>query len=145
MKKSAPFKPKVYKFELPQLETGNWKLETKTIDTCGFQIFRSRRIVNIGHGEEDRGQFNQEKEIFAVEGAVPVLRRQALEDCRLKSQGNKIIDPDFFWYGDDLDLAWRMRLFGWKQVFAPEDNCLSRPSDNQSAGRRRLAGIYKNP
>lgn len=90
------------------------------IDTCGFEAFRSRRIVNIGHGEEDKGQFNQEKEIFAVEGAVPVLRRQALEDCRLESQGDKIIDPDFFWYGDDLDLAWRMRLFGWKQIFAPE-------------------------
>ena len=94
-------------------------LNPKIIDTCGFQIFRSRRVINIGHGEEDRGQFNQEREIFAVEGAVPVFRRQALEDCRLKSQGNKIIDPDFFWYGDDLDLAWRMRLFGWKQVFAP--------------------------
>ena len=110
---------KIYKYKLLQLETGNWKLETKTIDTCGFEAFKSRRIVNIGHGKEDRGQYNQEKEIFAVEGAVPVLRKQALEDCRLKSQGNRIIDPDFFWYGDDLDLAWRMRLFGWKQVFAP--------------------------
>ena len=89
------------------------------IDTCGFEAFKSRRIVNIGHGDKDEGQFNQEKEIFAVEGAVPILRRQALEDCRLKSQGDKIIDPDFFWYGDDLDLTWRMGLFGWKQVFAP--------------------------
>ncbi len=92
----------------------------RIIDTCGFEAFKSRRIVNIGHGQEDRGQFDQEKEIFAVEGAAPVLRRQALEDCRLKSQGGKIIDPDFFWYGDDLDLAWRMRLLGWKQVFAPK-------------------------
>ena len=143
---------KIYKFELPQLETGNWKLETKTIDTCGFEAFKSRKIINIGHGEKDKGQFDQEKEIFAVEGAVPVLRRQALEDCRLESHvpvpklnralstkgqssqedkrdllpedkatsvAGRIIDPDFFWYGDDLDLAWRMRLFGWKQVFAP--------------------------
>ncbi len=103
---------KIYKFELP-------RLQSNIIDTCGFKIFRSRRVVNIGHGEEDRKQFNQEKEIFAVEGAVPVLRREALEDCRLRSQDDKIIDPDFFWYGDDLDLAWRMRLFGWKQIFAP--------------------------
>ena len=42
-----------------------------------------------------------------------------MEDCQLKSQGGKIIDPDYFWYGDDLDIAWRMRLFGWKQVYAP--------------------------
>ncbi|MDP2934017.1 MAG: glycosyltransferase family 2 protein, partial [bacterium] len=104
--------PKIYKYE-----AGNQN--SKTIDTCGFRAFRSRRIVNIGHGDEDKGQFGREAEIFAVEGAVPVFKKQALEDCRLKSQGNKITDPDFFWYGDDLDLAWRMRLLGWKQVFVP--------------------------
>ncbi len=111
--------PKVYKYKLSQLQTTDYKPLTNIVDTCGFEAFKSRRIVNIGHGEEDKGQFNQEKQIFAVEGAVPVFYRQALENCRLESQGNKIIDPDFFWYGDDLDLAWRMRLFGWKQVFAP--------------------------
>jgi GT2 family glycosyltransferase len=115
---------KIYKSELASNasyghDRGDMKRES-VIDTCGFRIYRSRRIVNIGHGEEDRGQFDKEKEILAVEGAVPVFRKQALEDCRLKSQGNKIVDPDFFWYGDDLDLAWRMRLFGWKQVFAPK-------------------------
>jgi hypothetical protein len=116
---------KIYKFKLPQLETRNWKLETNIIDTCGFRIFRSRRVINIGHGEIDRGQYDKEapyffNKIFAVEGAVPVLRRQALEDCRLKSQDDKIIDPDFFWYSDDLDIGWRMRLFGWKEVLAPK-------------------------
>jgi len=127
---------KIYKLNLSQLETRNWKLETNIIDTCGFQIFRSRRIVNIGHGEIDRGQYDKEifssaeagkdiartyfNQIFAVEGAVPVLRRKALEDCRLKSQDDEIIDPDFFWYGDDLDIGWRMRLFGWKEVLAPK-------------------------
>lgn len=98
------------------------------IDTCGFKIFRSRRVVNIGHGEEDHGQygkttstevFGTSEEIFAVEGAAPVFLKKALEDCRLKTQDQKFSDLDFFWYGDDLDLAWRMRLFGWRQIFAP--------------------------
>ena len=127
---------KIYKLNLSQLETRNWKLEANTIDTCGFRIFRSRRVINIGHGEIDHGQYDKEifssaeagkdiartyfSQIFAVEGAVPVLRRQALEDCRLESQDDKIIDPDFFWYGDDLDIGWRMRLFGWKEVLAPK-------------------------
>ena len=95
----------------------NWKLETKTIDTCGFEIYRSRRIINIGHGEKDNGQFNQEKEIFAVEGAVPVFRKDAFEGCRVLGE---IADHDIFWYAEDLDVAWRMRVFGWKQVFAPD-------------------------
>jgi len=127
--------PKVFKYELNSLNAKRYPLNADIIDTCGFKIFRSRRIVNIGHGEKDCGQYDKDvscfakatqdtakiclKQIFAVEGAVPVLRRQALDDCRLESQGGRIIDPDFFWYGDDLDLAWRMRLFGWKQVFAP--------------------------
>ncbi len=90
--------------------------KSRIIDTCGFEIYRSRRIVNIGHGEEDRGQFNEEKEIFAVEGAVPVFRKKALDDIRINGH---LADPSYFWYGDDLDMAWRMRIFGWKQVFIP--------------------------
>lgn len=104
---------KIYKFDLqsnqPQL--------SKILDTCGFTIFKSRRIVNIGHGEPDNGQYDDLGEIFAVEGAAPFFRREALEDIRIKGE---LIDKDFFWYGDDLDLAWRMRLFGWKEVFDPE-------------------------
>jgi GT2 family glycosyltransferase len=110
------------------LEAKIYAPNSKVIDTCGFEIYRSRRVVNIGHGQEDKGpayaeasagkQFNFHKyqEIFAVEGAAPFFRKEALEDCRIRGQ---IVDPDFFWYGDDLDLAWRMRLFGWKEVFDP--------------------------
>ncbi len=115
---------KIYKFELPHLQSTIYQLPTGVIDTCGFQIFRSRRIINIGHGEPafvetsagKQERFNKERGIFAVEGAVPVFRKKALEDCRIDSH---IVDPDFFWYGDDLDLAWRMRLFGWKQIYSP--------------------------
>ena len=87
------------------------------VDTVGFQIERSRRITNIGHGEEDRGQYDKEMEIFGVEGAAPIFRKEALLDSRVMGE---IVDHDMFWYGDDLDLAWRMRLFGWKQVYSPE-------------------------
>lgn len=94
---------------------------TDIIDTVGFFIFKSRRIVNLGHGDKDTGQFKSVKEIFAVEGAVPIFRKMALEDCKIEG---KIIDPDFrtgsLGYGDDLDLAWRMRLFGWKEIFASD-------------------------
>ena len=147
--KIGALQAKVYKYELSKPEdgsifghrkTGGSCDDPKIIDTCGFKIFKSRRIVNIGHGEVDYGQYNKKCEIFAVEGAVPIFRREALEDCRLISQARsfrgstsgaslrlnlgetnlgRIVDLDFFWYGDDLDLAWRMRLFGWKQVYAP--------------------------
>ena len=118
--KIGALQAKVYKYDFPFIQNTKYEI----LDTLGFKIFKSRRIVNIGHGETDSGQHNKECEIFAVEGAVPVFRWEALEDCRLESQGTpptggKIVEPDFFWYGDDLDLAWRMRLFAWKQVYAP--------------------------
>jgi GT2 family glycosyltransferase len=89
---------------------------SKQIDTLGFQIFKSRRLINIAHGEEDRGQYQKETEIFGAEGAVPVFRRSALEDCRINGE---IFDKEYFWYGDDFDIAWRLTLFGWKQVYVP--------------------------
>lgn len=108
-----------------QYSLGDSALEfTNLIDTLGFKIERSRRVINIAHGEYDRGQYNQEVEIFGVEGAAPFLRRTALEDCRINGpptgEAGKIIDEDMFWYGDDLDLAWRLRLFGWKQIYSPQ-------------------------
>ena len=33
---------------------------------------------------------------------------------------NEIADPDMFWYAEDLDVTWRMRIFGWKQIFIPD-------------------------
>lgn len=93
-----------------------------TIDTLGFQMFKSRKITNVGHGQEDREEFNIEKEVFAVEGVVPIFRRSAIEDSRIFG---KFVDPIYkikdvgFNYGDDLDVSWRMRILGWKQVTAP--------------------------
>lgn len=106
---------KIYQWQLIQKVP---KL-SKIIDTIGFKISRSRRLVNIAQGDKDMEEFNHEKEILAAEGAVPIFRRRALEDCRLETQDGKITDPDFFWYGDDLDLTWRMRIFGWKQLYSP--------------------------
>lgn len=115
-KKIGALEAKIYKYDLiddrPHL--------TKIIDTFGFRIERSRRITNIGHGEKDNGQYDPSAgglvEIFGVEGAAPFFRREAIEDIRIDGQ---FVDHDYFWYGDDLDLAWRMNMFGWKQVFAP--------------------------
>lgn len=113
---------KIYQFNLVQLKNGNWKLDNDVIDTCGFKIFRSRRVVNIGHGEKDAGQYDTPKEIFGVEGAVPIFRKEAFTSLKIKanpSDAGEIFDHDFFWYAEDLDIAWRMNLFGWKQVYAP--------------------------
>jgi len=114
--KIGALQAKIYRAE-PITMGGNLKLKkTNTIDTLGFEIYKSRRSVNIAHGEKDEGQYSKSTEIFGVEGAVPLFRHEALKNIKIDGY---IIDPDFFWYGDDLDLAWRMNVFGWKQIYAP--------------------------
>ncbi|KKR13414.1 MAG: Glycosyl transferase family 2 [Parcubacteria group bacterium GW2011_GWC1_39_29] len=61
--------------------------------------------------------YDQQKEIFGVEGAVPVFKKEAFESLRIN---NEIFDHDFFWYAEDFDIAWRMNMFGWKQIFVPD-------------------------
>lgn len=107
---------KIYQYNYNELISGSFK-ENTIIDTCGFAMTRERKVVNIGHGKQDGPDFSKQHVVFGVEGAVPFFRRTAIEDCRINGW---IWDPDYFWYGDDLDLAWRMTLFGHRQVYSPE-------------------------
>jgi len=89
----------------------------KSLDTTGLLAFKNRRFVNRGQGEEDKGQHDKTEEIFGVDGAAPLYRRKALEDIRIN---NEYFDEDFFMYKEDVDLAWRLRLYGWEAVYEPK-------------------------
>jgi len=119
---------KIYQFNIQDLESGNKELESnKVIDTCGFKVFRSRRVINIGQGETDLGQYDGMSDIFGVEGAVPFVRAEALQSIRVSTGSppedgqfpTEIADHDLFWYAEDLDIAWRLRMAGWEQHFNP--------------------------
>jgi GT2 family glycosyltransferase len=106
-------------YEQHRADDDSW-VRTDRIDALGFRLGRSRRVTILGHGERDTGQFNQPIDIVAVEGAVPVFRRRAIDDCRIDGH---FADTDFrigsISYGDDVDMGWRMTLFGWRQVMIP--------------------------
>jgi len=115
------------------------ELRMDTIDTTGLVIFKNRRIIGRGQGEKDESQYKR-GEIFGVDGAAPLYRCSALEDVKLpifegpvpqnirvnprldprKSAPYEYFDEDFFMYKEDVDLAWRMRLYGWRAVYEPE-------------------------
>ncbi|MEK7453187.1 MAG: glycosyltransferase [Patescibacteria group bacterium] len=99
-------------------------VKMNTIDTTGFEIYKSRRLINRGHGEEDKGQYEIAGEIFSYEGAVPIWRREAFLDCSISlgytlTESFEAHDEDFWWMSDDIDLGWRMNLFGWKNFYDP--------------------------
>lgn len=93
--------------------------KTNLIDSAGLEMFRNRRCVDRGQGEEDRGQFDSAEEVFGVTGACPLYRRAALEDCKIGGTDGEYFDSDFFMYKEDVDISWRMRLFGWKCFYEP--------------------------
>lgn len=135
-----------YDFDKNELRKGEGNSKLNIIDTVGLMMFKNRRIVCIGQGETDKGQYEEEKEIFGADGAVPVYRKEMLEDIKLpiinqksiKSKTHKVkirinnlqstdynpnyeyFDEDFFMYKEDVDLAWRARLAGWKAVYTPK-------------------------
>ncbi len=51
-------------------------------------------------------------QIEVISGAFNMLRREALEQIGL-------LDEDFFMYGEDVDLSYRMLLGGWKNYYLP--------------------------
>jgi len=101
-------------------------IRTQIIDNTGLVVFKNRRIVARGQGQNDSGQFDRQQEIFGVDGAAPIYRRAALEDVRIKiketrdrRQVDEFLDEDFYMYKEDVDLAWRLRLAGWRAYYEP--------------------------
>lgn len=90
---------------------------TDIIDSAGLVAHRNRRILDAGQGLVDDGQFNEEKEVFGVSGICPLYRVEALEDTKVMEE---YFDEDFEEYKEDMDLAWRLLLYGWKSAYLPQ-------------------------
>jgi GT2 family glycosyltransferase len=84
-----------------------------TIDGAGDGLTPSLLPYARGHGQPDRGQFEEEVEVFSPAGAASLWRRSALEDVGL-------FDERFFAYYEDVDLGFRARLKGYECWYAPK-------------------------
>ncbi len=67
---------------------------------------------NRGVWETDRGQYNTEEYVFSACGGSAAYRRSMLDQIGL-------LDEDFYYSCEDIDLGWRAQLAGWKCVYAP--------------------------
>jgi GT2 family glycosyltransferase len=70
------------------------------------------RLVNRGVWERDEGQYDQEDYVFSACGGSSAYRRSMLNDIGL-------LDDDFFYSCEDMDLAWRAQLAGYRCVYTP--------------------------
>jgi GT2 family glycosyltransferase len=91
------------------------RFDGRTIDSAGQELGLSRRPVDRGYGELDRGRYDADAEVFGACGAAALYRRAMLDDVALTP--GEYFDERFFAFYEDLDLAWRARRRGWRAVY----------------------------
>lgn len=67
---------------------------------------------NRGVWQQDKGQYNVEEEVFGACGAAAAYRRRMLDDVGF-------LDDAFYFSCEDIDLAWRAQLRGWRVMYLP--------------------------
>ncbi len=67
---------------------------------------------NRGVWQRDNGQYDEEEYVFGACGGSAAYRITMLEQIGL-------LDEAFFYSCEDVDLAWRGQLAGWRCVYAP--------------------------
>ena len=82
------------------------------IDSAGLSVSL------LGHGCQNRlGEtattVDSSEEVFGVCAAAAMYRKDLFDDVGL-------FDEDFFAYYEDVDLAWRARLRGWRSMLVPQ-------------------------
>ncbi len=82
------------------------------LHTAGDFFTTSGRAGNRGVWEQDTGQYDEESYVFSACGGSSVYRRELLEQIG-------VLDDDFFFSGEDVDLGWRANLAGWRCLYTP--------------------------
>lgn len=83
-----------------------------TLHTAGDYVQTDGRAGNRGVWQQDAPRFNREEYVFSACGGSAAYRRAMLDTTGL-------LDEDFFFSLEDVDLAWRAQLAGWRCVYVP--------------------------
>lgn len=100
---------------------------------------------NRGVWQQDVGQYDAEEYVFSACGGGASYRRTMLEEIGF-------LDDDFFFSCEDVDLAWRAQLAGWKTLYVPtavlyhklKASAGTGPISSYHDGRNFLYVIWKN-
>ena len=80
------------------------------IDRFGYPFCRGRLFDSV---ETDEGQYDDIADIHWATGACMVLRTKVFKEC-----GG--FDERFFAHNEEIDLCWRMRLYGYRICVVPQ-------------------------
>jgi GT2 family glycosyltransferase len=117
-----------------------------TINSAGVRVDRACMAWDWLGGEPDVNQGTELVEVFGACAGAALYRRVMLEEI-----GG--FDQDFFMYLEDVDVAWRARLAGWRCLYVPAARVLHRhsassvegsPFKNLYSGRSKIWLVIKN-
>ncbi len=139
---AASVSGKVYQWDFDKIDamvTDNAPLtgqgKTDKIDSLGLKILPHHKVIELTDKHfPDTFWKELPQEIFGVSGALAVYRRQALETSKIplffksfklyinqtKPKLYEYFDNDFFSYKEDVDIAYRLRLMGFKSYLVPQ-------------------------
>lgn len=113
------------------------------VDRFGYPFCRGRIFSVV---EKDKGQYDDVCDIHWATGACMMVRRKAYDDA-----GG--LDARFFAHNEEIDLCWRMRLFGYRIVCVPDSHVYhvgggtlpqGNPRKTYLNFRNNLTMLYKN-
>jgi hypothetical protein len=83
------------------------------INNAGVCLVKGGYGTDRGFGEPDGAPYDEPAEVFGFSGGAAVLRTDAV-----RAVGG--MPAAFFLYYEDTDLAWRLRLAGWRIRYEPQ-------------------------
>jgi GT2 family glycosyltransferase len=83
-----------------------------TFHTAGDYVTPDGIAHNRGVWERDEGQYDHAAYVFSACGGSAAYRKTMLDEIGL-------LDDDFFFSFEDIDLAWRAQLAGWRCLYVP--------------------------
>ena len=84
-----------------------------TFHTAGDYVTLDGMAHNRGVWEKDQGQYDRAAYVFSACGGSSAYRKAMLDEVGL-------LDDDFFFSFEDIDLAWRAQLMGWRCLYVPD-------------------------
>lgn len=116
--------------------------DPERIDGCGIAWNRWWQAVQVGHGETAPPPAEAPHEVFGVSATAALFRRKALLAVSARGEA---FDPALVSYYEDVDLAVRLRIAGWRSSVVPAARALHAGSvTGRTLSRERWRLLYGN-